>query len=483
MYPRGKVLGGSSVLHDMMYMRGDPGCFDEWAAAGNAGWSSKDVLKYFMKAENNSVPYLVHSPFHGRSGPLPVNENHFQTPLGNAFIDAGKELHYEVKDLNGKGGVGFMKSQFNARDGERWSTSKAYLQPSRHRTNLHISMKSRVTKVLINDHSKTAYGVRFIKDNEEHVVFAENEIILSAGSFNSPQILMLSGVGPEEDLKKLNIPVIADSPVGQNMKDHVGVYGVPLTISKPGSYDSLHFGENDVLDYAKNRRGKLSACSSQATALIKSKYATNNIPDIQVIFAPSNVFFNKAATTGLGLNSEFYDTVYGKLNKTKSLSMIAWNSRATSIGYLKLATANPLDAPLINPKYFSDPRDLDVSVEAIKAALAIANTGALKKYGIKYPGFNYPGCKDIKKNTDEYWRCVVRHHTGAFLHATSTCQMGIDDKAVVDPRLSVYGVSGLRVIDASVMPRPTNANINGAIMMIGEKGADLVKEDWGEYYE
>ena len=464
-------------------MRGDPQCYDEWAADGNTGWAYNDVLKYFIKAENNTIPYLDHSPLRGKSGPITVSENTVSNPLGEAFLDAGKELHYKVKDLNGKGGEGFMKVQLTTRGGERCSTSKAYLKSIRNRSNLDISMNSRITKILIDGGTKKAYGVRFIRDNVEHVVYAENEIVVSGGTFNSPQILMLSGVGPAKHLKELKIPVIADLPVGQNMRDHTGIFGVPFTISKPVNYDALNFDDHDVIDYAKHRLGKLSEASTQATALVKSKYAKDNIPDMQVFLGPSNIFFNEAAATTLGIKADFYESVYAKLNVNKTISMIAYNVRPKSIGYVKLNTSNPLDAPLINPKYFSDPHDLDVAVEAVKLSLALAETKSFKKFGIKYPGFNYPGCENIKKNTDAYWGCVIRLQPGPFLHATSTCKMGTDNNSVVNPRLLVHGVPGLRVIDASVMPRPTNANAHIPTVMIAEKGSDLIKEDWGKVVE
>ena len=481
-YPRGKVLGGCSTVNDMVYMRGDPKCFDEWASYGNEGWGSKDVLKYFIKAENNSIPYLVNSPLRGTSGPLSVSENPYKTPLGDAFLDAGKTLNYKIKDLNGEGGEGFMPIQLTVRDRERCSTSKAYLKPIRDRDNLHISMNSRVTKVLINRY-KTAYGVRFVKDDKEHVVHANNEVILSAGSINSPQILMLSGVGPADDLKKLHIPVVTDLPVGQNLRDHVSHLGLPLTISKPGSYNILNFDEHDVFDYAKTRSGKLSAGSTHGTALLKSKYAKDDIPDIHLFLIASNTYFNKETLTAFGVNAEYYDAVYGNINQNETISILPANVRPHSVGYLKLNTTNPFDAPLINPKYFSDPSDLDVLVEAVKTVLAIVKTDAFKKFGIKLPSYNVPACSNLTKNSDDYWRCAIRQVPAQFLHATSTCKMGIDDEAVVDPRLLVYGVWGLRVIDASIMPRPTNANTNVPTIMIGEKGADLIKEDYGQYFE
>lgn len=219
-WPRGKVLGGSSVLNAMVYIRGNKRDYDYWESLGNIGWSYKDVLPYFTKSEDNRNPYLAATPYHGHGGLLTVQEAPWRTPLSLTFVKAGKELGYEHRDLNGEEQTGFMLTQSTMRRGARCSTSKAFLRPIRLRKNLHIAKFAQATKVLIDPNSKRAFGIEFIKDNKRQMVFAKKEVIMSAGSLNTPQLLMLSGVGPAQHLSDFNIPVISDLPVGDNMQDH-----------------------------------------------------------------------------------------------------------------------------------------------------------------------------------------------------------------------------------------------------------------------
>lgn len=223
-WPRGKVLGGSSVLNAMVYVRGNRRDYDNWERQGNIGWSFKDVLPYFTKSEDNRNPYLANSPYHGHGGYLTVQEAPWRTPLSLAFIKAGQELGYEFRDINGAEQTGFMLTQATMRRGARCSTSKAFLRPIRLRQNLHVAKFAQATKILIDPTSKRAFGVEFLKDNKRQMVFAKKEVILSAGSLNTPQLLMLSGVGHAQHLSQFGIPVISDLPVGDNMQDHVGLY-------------------------------------------------------------------------------------------------------------------------------------------------------------------------------------------------------------------------------------------------------------------
>ena len=241
--------------------------------------------------------------------------------------------------------------------------------------------------------------------------------------------------------------------------------------------------DRDILNYAKYRSGSLSSTFVETVALLKTKYATDDIPDVYLLLSPSKSFFTRAGLLSLGMESEFYDSVYGILNGSDIINISPSVARSQSLGHTELRSANPLDAPLIDPNYFSNPADLDVLVEAVKMVLNLTNTNAFKNTGIKYPNYNFPSCQGIANNTDSYWKCVLRQIPSPFLHATSTCKMGIDNEAVVNPRLLVNGVFRLRVIDASIMPAAPNAPIHGSTVMIGEKGSDLVKEDWGQYFK
>lgn len=217
-WPRGKVLGGSSVLNAMVYVRGNKRDYDEWEAQGNLGWSYKDVLPYFTKSEDNRNPYLVKTGYHGSGGYLTVQESPWRTPLSLAFVKAGEELGYEHRDCNGAEQSGFMLVQTTMRRGSRCSTSKAFLRPVRLRENLHIAKFAHATRVLIDSKTKRTYGVEFVRENKRQIVFAKKEVILSAGAINSPQLLMLSGIGPAAHLAEFKIPVISDLPVGDNLQ-------------------------------------------------------------------------------------------------------------------------------------------------------------------------------------------------------------------------------------------------------------------------
>lgn len=254
-WPRGKVLGGSSVLNAMVYVRGNRRDYDAWEQQGNIGWSFDDVLPYFTKSEDNRNPYLARTPYHGHGGLLTVQEAPWRTPLSLTFIKAGKELGYEHRDINGEEQTGFMLTQSTMRRGARCSTSKAFLRPFRLRKNLHVAKFAHATKILIDPNTKRAFGIEFMKDNKRQMVFATKEVIMSAGSLNTPQLLMLSGVGSAQHLSDFNIPVISDLPVGDNMHDHVGLGGLTFIINEPVTVTTTRFANIPTFfDYVMNER-------------------------------------------------------------------------------------------------------------------------------------------------------------------------------------------------------------------------------------
>lgn len=254
-WPRGKVLGGSSVLNAMVYVRGNKRDYDNWEEQGNIGWSYKNVLHYFKKSEDNRNPYLARTPYHGQHGLLTVQEAPWRTPLSLTFIKAGQELGYEHRDINGEEQTGFMLTQSTMRRGSRCSTSKAFLRPIRLRKNLHVAKFAHVTKIIIDPVSKRAMGVEFIKNQKRQMVFAMKEVIMSAGSLNTPQLLMLSGIGPAQHLNDFNIPVISDLPVGDNLQDHVGLGGLTFIINEPVTVTTARFANIPTfLEYILNER-------------------------------------------------------------------------------------------------------------------------------------------------------------------------------------------------------------------------------------
>ena len=485
-WPRGKVLGGSSVLNYMLYVRGNRRDYDSWAAMGNHGWSYEDVLPYFIKSEDNRNPYLAETPYHGTGGYLTVQESPYKTPLATAFVQGGVEMGYENRDGNGAFQTGFMIPQGTIRRGSRCSTAKAFLRPVRKRKNLHISMHSHVLQILIDPISKQASAVKFERKGKIYIIKASKEIILSAGSVNSPQILMLSGVGPAEHLNHFGIPVISDLRVGDNLQDHIAAGGMVFTLEESVSLVQRRF-ENlpSILRYAMFDSGPLTTLGGvEGLAWVNTKYAniSDDWPDIEFHFASGT----PASDGGVqikrahGISDYVWDNYYEQVAYQDSWSVIPMLLRPKSSGYIRLRSTDPYDSPLIYPNYFYDEQDLRVLIEGVKIALALGETEAFKKLGSKFYTQPFPGCQHLPLWTDTYWGCFIRHYSSTIYHPSGTCKMGPiwDRTAVVDPQLRVYGVSRLRVIDVSISPNIVSGNTNAPAIMIGEKGADMIKNDW-----
>lgn len=491
-WPRGKVMGGSSVLNAMVYVRGNRRDYDYWQEQGNPGWNYENVLHYFKKSEDNRNPYLNKGKYHESGGYLTVQESPWRTPLSLAFIQAGKEMGYPHRDCNGEEQTGFMLTQATIRRGNRCSTSKAFLRPVRLRRNLDIIMHSQATKILIdqtNKDNRRAYGIEFMRyGNKRGTVFANKEIILSAGAINTPQLLMLSGVGPKKHLKEHNIPLIMDLPVGHNLQDHVGLGGLTFVVDEPVTFTKSRFQTPAVaMEYILKERGPMTMHGVEGVAFVNTKYATDPSglwPDVQYHFAPSSINSDGGEQIRkiLNLRDAVYNTVYKPLQKSETWTILPLLLRPKSTGWVRLASNKPFDKPIIEPNYFAHREDINVLVEGIKIAINISATNAMKRFGSRPHTIPFPGCRHLKFMSDEYWECSLRQFTFTIYHPTSTCKMGpsTDEKAVVDPRLKVYGVQGLRVVDASIMPTIISGNPNAPTIMIGEKGADLVKEDWGK---
>nr|CAD7392756.1 unnamed protein product [Timema cristinae] len=486
-WTRGKVLGGSSVLNTMLYVRGNRRDFDQWEELGNRGWSYEDVLPYFKKSQDQRNPYLAKNKrFHATGGYLTVQDSPWGTPLGPAFIQAGVEMGYEHKDINGYEQTGFAFYQYTMRRGYRCSTAKAFLRPIRLRKNLHIAMWTHVTKILIDEETKRAYGVEFIRGLKKQTVLASKEVILSAGSINSPQLLMLSGVGPAQHLQELGIPVIHDSPgVGQNLMDHIATPVVFLIDHPISLVIDRVVNLNTALRYAYLGDGPLtSSVGLEVVAFINTKYAnaSDDWPDIEFMLSASST--NSDGGTQVrkahGITQNYYDEVFGNITNLDVFGIFPMILRPKSRGYLKLGSRDPMVYPLLYHNYLTHPADIAVLREGVKTAIAVGETMAMKRFGARLHSTKVPGCKHLELYTDEYWECAIRQYTMTIYHMSGTAKMGpiTDPGAVVDAELRVYGVQGLRVIDASIMPAITSGNINAPVIMIAEKGADMVKSTW-----
>ncbi|CAG9861256.1 unnamed protein product [Phyllotreta striolata] len=486
-WTRGKVLGGSSVLNTMLYIRGNRRDFDRWSAYGNDGWSYEEILPYFKKSQDQRNPYLARDKrHHATGGYQTVQDNPYNTPLGIAFLEAGQEMGYDVRDINGAKQTGFALYQFTMRRGARCSTAKAFLRPIRLRKNLHISMYTHVTKVLIDPDTRRAYGVEYIKNGQKQTVLARKEVILSAGAINSPHLLMLSGVGPRNHLEEKGIRVVHDSPgVGQNLQDHIASV-VTFLIDHPISLVINRLvNSNTALRYAVKEDGPLtSSVGLETVGFISTKYAnqSDDWPDMEFMLTSTTT----AADGGTqvkrahGLTDEFYKEVFGDISYRDTFGIFAMMLRPKSRGEIKLRSNDPLEYPLLYHNYLDNRHDVNVLREGTKAAVAFGQTEALKRFGARLHNVPPPNCKHLVPFTDEYWECYIRQYTLSIYHYSCTAKMGpaSDPWAVVDPQLRVYGVAGLRVIDASIMPFVTNGNINAPVIMIGEKGADMVKQYW-----
>lgn len=446
-----------------MYTRGSPQIYDGWEADGNYGWNYDEVLHYFKKSENNTQPISHIEPeYHGFEGPMTVGNFPYSPVLAGRILSAAQEMGYAVRDVNGKYQTGFTTASVMVQNGVRASPSRMYLRPVIGRKNLRVLIEAYAVKIDFNRFGNRATGIQFRdKWGILRTVTARKEVILAGGVVGSPQLLLLSGIGPRKDLEKLRIKVIKDLDVGENVHHH---FGVGCTVTMRGVTEEA-FTSAALYEYVTRGSGPFASTGlTQVTAFLESTYAPENVPDLQLYLdgysTRCSQYERETNTTTIALRPVYL------LTKCR--------------GYIKLRSANPYDKPIIQPNYLCDETEIEALLEAIRVLQRLMKTESLKKYVIEFDSEAHEACKTIRKDSDDYWRCLVRQYTLGENHHAGTCKMGPSDDptAVVDPQLRVHGIPNLRVIDASIMPTPINCNTIAPVIMIAEKGADMIRNLW-----
>src|SRR5258708_348842 len=445
-WPRGKVLGGSSSINAMVYIRGHRHDYDTWRDLGNPGWGFDDVLPYFKKSQSQQRGAC---PLHGTGGPLDVRDLRWIDSVSRAFVEAAEQSGFpRNNDFNGESQEGFGFYQVTQFNGARWSAADAFLKPAIRRPNLEVRTRAHVASLVFE--GSRAVGVSLLEGTGTVHVRAEREVILCAGAVGSPHLLLLSGVGPADHLRKIDLPAVHNLPgVGANLQDHLAV-AVAYECKEPtgvGKAESLA----NLVRYMSSKQGPLCSNAAEAGGFTTVS-AGSPAPDMQYHFAPCY----------------FVDHGFQKY-EGHAFTFGSTHIRPGSRGHISLRSHDPLDAPHINANYLSDSKDMDALVEGLKLARELANAPAFAKYRGRAicPG---PDAKD-----DTALRAHVTKMAETLYHPVGTCKMGKDAEAVVDAELRVRGLEGLRVVDASVMPVIVGGNTNAPTIMVAEKAADLIK--------
>ncbi|MBC7624950.1 MAG: choline dehydrogenase [Aeromicrobium sp.] len=452
--PRGKVLGGSSSINAMIYARGHRADYDHWAELGNVGWSYDDVLPYFKRAENNE---RGGDDFHGVGGPLNVRDLANPNRHSRAFIEAGHEAGFPINpDFNGAEQEGVGMFQVTHRAGERFSAAKAYIAPHLARSNLTVETNARVTRILFE--GRRAVGAEFLQNGALRKIRVRREVLLSAGAFQSPQILMLSGLGNADSLSKFGIPLVHSlAGIGRNLHDHadaVQVYDAPTLTDLFGvSFIGVWHLLKGMGEWRGHRSGLLTTNFAEAGGFVKSDPA-ESIPDLQFHFVIGKlVDHGRKVTLGHGYSCH--------------VCVLRPNSR----GSVSLQSADPLASPLIDPNFLDDPDDVARMVKGFRMMREVMAHPSLARYGGRELN------RSATATSDAEIEGFIRSQADSIYHPVGTCRMGNDEMAVVDATLRVHGIEGLRVVDASVMPRIVGGNTNAPTIMIAEKAADMIKNN------
>jgi choline dehydrogenase len=453
-WPRGKVMGGSSSINGMLYVRGNPADYDGWAQMGCRGWSYEEVLPLFRKSEH----YVQggDSEIRGQGGPLLVEDYRTILPLTHRFVEAAQQAGFPLTpDYNGRTQEGVGYSQMTRRGRVRGSTARTFLAEAKGRANLKVETNAIATRLLFD--GKRCTGVAFRQNGVERQITAAREVILSGGAVNSPHLLQISGIGPAEHLKSIGVEVVHDLPgVGANLSDHY-VVRVSHRVTGAVTINELSRGvrlAREAVRYAAVGRGALTFGVTAAMVFCRSREGLSS-PDLQLLFTPASYALNR----------------FRELEREPGMTVAVCPVRPESRGTIMAQSLDPLTYPAIRPNYLSAPNDLRVLIAGVGHTRAIFAQPAVAQHSA---GETVPGPAVA---SDDAFLDYARHNGTTVFHPVGTCKMGTDPMAVVDPRLRVVGIAGLRVIDASVMPTVTTGNTNAPTIMIGEKGAEMIRED------
>ncbi|CAO1440300.1 unnamed protein product [Diamesa tonsa] len=484
--PHGRVMGGSSVLNYMIWTRGHPRDYDNWADLGNTGWNYNNVTKYFKKIENSVV--VGRDPgFAGTAGPLPITFTPFRTGVANPFIQAGiAEDGQKQVDYNGAQQLGYSWIQTNTRNGRRISANQAYINPIKDgkRPNLFIKRNCRVAKVLINPTTKKTIGVQIDLLGYLYDVMVTKEVILSAGAINTPQILMLSGIGSTSHLASKGIQTIVDLKVGNYLQDHVAPGGLTILVNVSTIFATDAVSVVNLALYALGKGPITSPGGAEGISYHDTNPTVNNgWSDLEYLQIGGAISGDAKFQEILNIKKPTYDAMFGNMvtNKINGAMVYPMIMRPKSKGFVALRTGNYLDRPMIVPNYFTVREDITVALYGIRKLQRIIAKAPMQAIGASLLSIPVPGCELETYDSDDYWECYMRHMTFTIWHYSGTAKMGPSSNpdAVVSPTLKVHGITGLRVADNSIIPEIPSAHLNAVAMMIGEKAADLIKVDYG----